>query len=133
MKKFAIFISMLAVLSLLGQNKGLAQDTMTKVYWMANVDVPIGKLGEFHAFMANELLPAQEKYGYKQVAAWQTIVGDIGVSILVAEFENMEAYNKARVAFLTSDEWKTLGKKFDDYANSITTSFLRGLPYSKLK
>jgi hypothetical protein len=133
MKKFAIFLGLLTIALLFGQNESMAQDTMTKVYWMASVDVPIGNLGEFHSFMEKELLPVQEKYGYRQVAALQTIVGDIGVVILVAEFDNMQAYNKARVAFLTSLEWKTLGKKFDTYAKSIKTSFLRGLPYSKLK
>ncbi|UCF64544.1 MAG: NIPSNAP family protein [bacterium] len=133
MKKIEIFIMIIVFVILIGSDKGIAQDTMTKIYWMASTDVPIGKLGEFHVFMEKELLPAQEKYGYRQVAVWQTIVGDIGVCIYIAEFENMEAYNKARVDFLTSPEWKTLGKKFDEYSNSITTSFLRGLPYSNLK
>jgi len=80
-----------------------------------------------------ELAPLTEKHGYKPVATWQTIVGDIEQVISVAEFENMAAYHKARRSLLGSEEWKTLSKKFDALTKSIKSRFLSATTYSKLK
>ena len=80
-----------------------------------------------------ELAPLTEKHGYKPVATWQTIVGDIEQVISVAEFENMAAYHKARRSLLGSEEWKNLSKKFGELTKNIKTRFLSATPYSKLK
>ena len=91
-------------------NDGLTQKLGDKVYWMSTT-----------------------KHGYKQVATWQTIVGDIEEVIFVAEFENMAAYHKARRSLLGSEEWKTVSKKFGGLNRNIKTRFLSATPYSKLK
>ncbi len=133
MKTITTIIGILAVMLLLNYNDGLAQQLGDKVYWMSTTEIPVGKLAEYHAFNEKELAPLTEKHGYKPVATWQTIVGDIEEVISVAEFENMAAYHKARRSLLGSEEWKTLSKKFDALTKSIKSRFLRGAPYSKLK
>jgi len=132
MKNYFFFISVILIANLFIPNDALAQDKSEKVYWMITVEVPIGKLAEYQAFVQAELRPVQEKYGYKFIGSWQTIVGDIEEIISIAEFDNMEAYNKARISFLGSEEWKTsLGKKVDSFVRRIKTRFLRATPYSR--
>jgi hypothetical protein len=134
MKKYFLFISAVLIATTVFQIDVLAQETSSKVYWMITAEVPLGKLASYHAFNQKELRPVQEKYGYNFIGSWQTIVGDIEQVISIAEFDNMEAYNKARVAFLGSEEWKTsLGSKVDSFLKSIETRFLRALSYSSIK
>ncbi len=133
MKRITTIIGILAVMLLLNFNDGLAQQLGNKVYWMLTTEVPIGKLAEFHAFNEKEVAPLMEKHGYKPVATWQTIVGEIQEVLFVAEFESMAAYHKARVSLLGSEEWKSLGKKFDALVKSSKSRFLSATPYSKLK
>ncbi|NIR48705.1 hypothetical protein GWO43_09730 [candidate division KSB1 bacterium] len=133
MKTITSIIGILAVVLLLNCENCLAQQVGDKVYWMATVEVPIGKLSEYHAMTEKEQVPLMEKHGYKFVAVWQTIVGDIEEVILVAEFENMAAYHKARRSLLGSEEWKTLSKKFDALSRSVRSRFLSATPYSKMK
>jgi len=133
MKTITRIIGILAVMLLLNYNDGLTQQLGDKVYWMSTTVIPIGKLAEYHAFNEKEVLPLTEKHGYKRVAIWQTIVGDIEEVITVAEFENMAAYHKARRSLLGSEEWKNLSKKFGELTKNIKTRFLSATPYSKLK
>ncbi len=100
---------------------------------MVTTEIPVGKLSEYHAFNEKELTPLMENHGYKPVATWQTIVGDIEEVLFVAEFESMAAYHKARVSLLGSEEWKTVSKKFDALIKSTKSRFRSAAPYSKLK
>jgi hypothetical protein len=118
MKKITTIIGILAILMLFNSNDGLAQQPGDKVYWMVTIEISLGKLAEYHAFNEKELAPLMEKHGYKPVATWQTIVGDIEEVIFVAEFENMATYHNARRSLLGSEEWKTAGKKLDALINS---------------
>jgi hypothetical protein len=124
---------MASVILLLFINSGFAQQASGKVYWMVTTEVSLNNLPAFHAFMANELAPLMEKHGYKPVAAWQTIVGDIEEVISISEFENMAAYHEARVSLLGSEAWKSASKKYGTFVNSTKTRFLGATPYSKLK
>ena len=133
MKRITLIIGILAVLLSLNYNNGLAQQLGDKVYWMLTTEVSIGKLTEYHAFNEKEVAPLMEKHGYKPVATWQTIVGDIQEVLFVAEFESMAAYHKARVSLLGSEGWKTVSKKFDALVKSSKSRFLSATPYSKLK
>ncbi len=134
MKKYFLYISAILIAITVIQNDVSAQEAPAKVYWMITVEVPVGKLAEYHAFAQAELRPVQEKYGYKFIGSWQTIVGDIEQVISIAEFENMEAYNNARRSFLGSEDWKTsVGKKVDSFVRNIKTRFLRATPYSRIK
>ena len=133
MKRITTIIGILAVMLLLNYNDGLAQQLGDKVYWMLTTEVSIGKLTEYHAFNEKEVAPLMEKHGYKPVATWQTIVGDIQEVLFVAEFESMAAYHKARVSLLGSEGWKTVSKKFDALVKSSKSRFLSATPYSKLK
>ncbi len=133
MKTITTIIAILAVMLLLNYNDGLAQQLGDKVYWMSTTEIPIGKLAEYHALNEKELAPLTKKHGYKPVATWQTIVGDIEEVISVSEFENMAAYHKARRSLLGSEEWKTVSKKFNELDRNIRTRFLSATPYSKLK
>lgn len=133
MKTLTTIIAILAILLLFNYDSGIAQDLGAKVYWMATIEVPIGRLAEYHAFNAKEMAPLMEKHGYKEIATWQTIVGEIQEVIFVAEFESMNAYHTARVSLLGSEEWKTTGKKFGELTRGIKSRFLGAAPYSKLK
>ena len=134
MKKLFLIIGVILIAITVIHNDVSAQDVPAKVYWMITVEVPVGKLAEYHSFARDELFPVQEKYGYNFIGSWQTIVGDIEEVISIAEFDNMEAYNNARRSFLGSEEWKTsVGKKVDSFVRSIKTRFLRATPYSRIK
>ncbi len=91
MKTLFSFIIIALFLFTLVQTEVIAQETPAKVYWMITVEVPVGKLAEYHSFAKEELIPVQEKYGYNFIGSWQTIVGDIEQVISISEFENMEA------------------------------------------
>ena len=114
-------------------NIGFAQQADEKVYWMVTTEVALNNISDFHAFNGKELAPLMEKHGYKSVAAWQTVVGDIEEVISISEFENMTAYQKARVSLLGSDAWKAASKKFGTMVKSTKTRFLSATPYSNLK
>jgi len=110
-----------------------AQQPDTKVYWMAIVTIPVGKIQDYHAFAAKELVPFYEKHGYRFIGGWQTIVGEIEEAISIAEFDNMDAYLKARMSLMASPEWKTIGSKTDMYAKAVRTRMLSAVPYLKTK
>ncbi len=133
MKKFILCLSVIGVLLGTMHSNLLAQQPQAKVYWMITIEIPLAKLGEYHQLAAAELAPMQEKYGYKFIGSWQTIVGNIEQVISIAEFENMEAYNKARQGFLGSEEWKAFSKKTDGMIKGVKTRFLWATPYSRIK
>lgn len=134
MKNITQTFTMILIVGLMfTSNNSIAQQLGDKVYWMATIEIPLDKLSEYHAYNMQELTPLMEKHGYKSIATWQTIVGDIEEVITVSEFENMTAYHQARKSLLGSDEWKTSSKKFGNLRRSIKTRFLSATPYSKLK
>lgn len=133
MRTLSVSLLALAILLLMTHTDSLAQQESAKVYVMVTVTVPLGKLPEYHALAEKELIPLQEKYGYRFIAGWQTIIGDIEETIRVAEFDNMDAFLKARVGFLGSPEWKALGPKFDPLSRGIQTRMMSALPYIKMK
>ena len=119
----------LVLLSANAESQQLGQ----RVYWMAVTEVSIGQLSEYHAFAEKEMNPLMENHGYRIIATWQTIVGEIEEVVMVAEFESMTAYHEARVSLLTSEEWKKVSIKFSEMTKSIKSRFLSGTPYSKIK
>jgi len=129
MKAINTFFEIVAILILLSQSNGTAQQLGDKVYWMVTIEVPVGKLESYHAFNSRELLPLMEENGYSPIAVWQTIVGNIEEVIFVAEFENMEAYQKARESLLSSIDWQTVSKKLDSFSKSINTRLLSAIPF----
>jgi hypothetical protein len=133
MKTFNITLLILVTFLFVNHSKSLAQQPGAKVYWMATVSVPIGKLPEYHVFAEKELIPVQEKYGYRFIGGWQTIIGDIEEAVVISEFDNMDAYLKARVALLTSAEWKTVGEKLDALSKGVRTRMLSAVPYINMK
>ena len=133
MKRMALFLSVLALLLLPTPQNSSAQQPRQKIFWMATIEVPMGKLPDYHAFAEKELVPVQEKYGYHFVGAWQTIVGEIEEVVMIAEFENMAAYQQARVDLLASEEWKLVSPKMTELTKGIRTRFLSATPYSKIK
>ena len=134
MKKVTNILAMILIIGLMcTKNDSMAQQLGDKVYWMSTIEIPLGKLSDFHSFNMQELAPLMEDHGYKQIVIWQTIVGDIEEVITVSEFENMTAYHKARRSLLGSAEWKKAAKKFGNLSKSIKTRFLSATPYSKLK
>ncbi len=129
MKALKTFFGIIATLILLSQSSGTAQQLGDKVYWMATIEVPVGKLESFHAFNSRELIPLMEENGYSTIAVWQTIVGSIEEVIVVAEFENMEAFQKARVSLLSSIDWQTVSKKLDSLSKTVSTRLLSTAPF----
>lgn len=129
MKKVIPILGVLAVLLLLVPTNSITQQADEKVYWMATFEVPLVNLEKFHASISQEFVPLAEKHGYHIIAGWQTIVGNIEEVILVAEFENMGAYHKARVSLLTSEEWKSFNEKYGTLSRGIKTRFMSALPY----
>ena len=133
MKMWNVTLLVLVIFLFANHPDSLAQQQSAKVYWMATVVVPIGKLPEYHAFAEKELIPTQEKYGYRFIAGWQTTIGDIEEAVVVSEFESMDAYLKARVALLASAEWKAIGPKMDALSRGIRTRIMSAVPYIKMK
>ncbi|MCH8032683.1 MAG: NIPSNAP family protein [Bacteroidetes bacterium] len=129
MKAVNTFFGIITILILLSQNNGMTQQLGDKVYWMSIIKVSVGKLESYHAFNSRELLPLMEENGYTTIAVWQTIVGNIEEVIFVSEFENMEAYHKARVSLLSSIDWQTVSKKLDSLTKSIHTRLLSTAPF----
>lgn len=129
MKELKSFFGFIAILILLGQSSGMAQQLGDKVYWMSTVEVSMSKLQSYYTFNANELIPLMEEHGYAPVASWQTIVGDIEEVIFVAEFENMEAYHKARKNLLSSIDWTNVSRKLDSLIRSVHTRLLSAAPF----
>jgi hypothetical protein len=129
MKTINTFFGIVAILIVLNQNSGIAQQLGDKVYWMSTVEVSISQLQSYYTFNAKELVPLMEENGYTPVASWQTIVGDIEEVIFVAEFENMEAYHKARKNLLNSIDWPTVSKKLDSLIKSVHTRLLSAAPF----
>jgi len=129
MKAIKTFFGIIAILILFSQSSGMAQQLGDKVYWMSTVEVSMSKLQSYYSFNAKELIPLMEEHGYVPVASWQTIVGDIEEVIFVAEFENMEAYHKARKSLLSSTDWANVSRKLDSLIKNIHTRFLSAAPF----
>jgi len=123
------FFGFITILILFSQSIGMAQQLGDKVYWMSTVEVSMSKLQSYYTFNATELIPLMEEHGYTPVASWQTIVGDIEEVIFVAEFENMEAYHKARKSLLSSIDWADVSRKLDSLINSVHTKLLSAAPF----
>ena len=133
MKKVFLFLGIIATLILLNNHPAYSQQLGEKVFWMATVEVSLGKLEAYHSFNYGEIIPLMEEHGYKPVAVWQTIIGNIEEVIFVAEFENIAAYHKARVSLLNSADWQDVSRKFDSITKSINTKLLSATSYSKLQ
>ena len=129
MKELKSFFGFITILILLSQSSGMAQQLGEKVYWMSTVEVSMSKLQSYYTFNANELIPLMEEHGYTPVASWQTIVGDIEEVIFVAEFENMEAYHKARKSLISSIDWPNISRKLDSLIKSVHTKLLSAAPF----
>ena len=129
MKGINTIFVIITILIFLSQSSGMAQQLGDKVYWMSTVEVSMSKLQSYYTFNANELIPLMEEHGYTPVASWQTIVGDIEEVIFVAEFENMEAYHKARKSLLSSIDWADVSRKLDSLIKSVHTKLLSSAPF----
>jgi hypothetical protein len=129
MKELKSFFGLITILVLCIQSSGVAQQLGEKVYWMSTVEVSMSKLQSYYTFNANELIPLMKEHGYLPVASWQTIVGDIEEVIFVAEFENMEAYHKARKSLLSSIDWTDVSRKLDSLIKSVHTKLLSAAPF----
>ena len=129
MKLLNSSLGFIAILILLSQSSGIAQQLGDKVYWMSTVEVSLSKLQSYYIFSANELVPLMEENGYTPIASWQTIVGDVEEVIFVAEFENMEAYHNARKSLLNSIDWPNVSKKLDSIIKSVHTRLLSAAPF----
>ncbi|TDJ55653.1 MAG: hypothetical protein E2O46_02375 [Ignavibacteria bacterium] len=129
MKTIKTLFGIITILILVSQGNGISQQLGDKVYLMSTTEVSLGKLEAYHAFNSRELLPLMEENGYTTIAVWQTIVGNIEEVIFVAEFDNMEAYHKARVSLLSSIDWQTVSKKLDSLTKSIYTRLLSTAPF----
>jgi hypothetical protein len=129
MKLLNSSLGFIAILILLSQSSGIAQQLGDKVYWMSTVEVSLSKLQSYYIFCANELVPLMEENGYTPIASWQTIVGDVEEVIFVAEFENMEAYHNARKSLLNSIDWPNVSKKLDSIIKSVHTRLLSAAPF----
>jgi hypothetical protein len=129
MTRLLVSLLVPVIMLLLSHMDTMAQQQSGKVYWMSTAVVPLGRLQDYHAFAQKEYVPTQEKYGWRFVAGWQTIVGDIEEVISVAEFDDMNAYLKARVSLLGSPEWKALAPKFDAFIKGARTRLMTALPY----
>ena len=129
MKLLNSSLGFIAILILIGQSSGMAQQLGDKVYWMSTVEVSLSKLESYYIFSANELIPLMEENGYTPIASWQTIVGDIEEVIFVAEFENMEAYHNARKNLVSSIDWPHVSKKLDSLIKSVHTRLLSAAPF----
>ena len=57
MKRMALFLSILTLLLLTTYQDSSAQQPSQKVYWMAIIEVPLGKLPAYHTFAEKELIP----------------------------------------------------------------------------
>ncbi len=133
MKKVMPILGVLAILLLLIPTNSITQQADEKVYWMATSEVPLANLEKYHAAVAQELVPLLEKHGYHFIAGWQTIVGNIEEVIVVAEFESMAAYHKARLSVFASEEFKTYFEKYGSLSKSTKTRFMSALPYIPVK
>lgn len=133
MKKVIFLLIITAILFTIDNNPVYSQQSGEKVFWMATVEVSLGKLEAYHSFNYSELIPLMEEHGYKPVAVWQTIIGNIEEVIFVAEFDNIAAYHKARISLLNSIEWQDVSRKFDSITKSISTKLLSATSYSKLQ
>ncbi len=131
-KTCLLFLALLTMLMLVYM-QCLAQQQGEKIYWMATSTVPLGKMQAYHAFEEKELIPAQEKAGYRFVNGWQTIVGEIEEVMVVAEFDNMDAYQKARATLMASPEWKSVAAHLEDLTRGVHTRLMSALPYIKMK
>ena len=129
MKGINTIFGIITILIFLSQSSGMAQQLGDKVYWMSTVEVSMSKLQSYYTFNANELIPLMEEHGYTPVASWQTIVGDIEEVIFVAEFENMEAYHKARKSLISSIDWPNISRKLDSLIKSVHTKLLSAAPF----
>ena len=109
----------------------IAQTNPDKIYWQQTVTVPLGKLKDFHAFAAQEGVPFLKKHGYPIIIVWQTVVGDIEEVEMIAEFESMDAYNKARQAVFSSDQWPAISARLNELTQHISTDMLVATPYVK--
>ncbi len=127
------FLAVLAIVLVLSQAGFATQQSGQKVFWMVTIEVPIADLPAFHALTAEEIAPLQARHGYKWVASWQTIVGDIEEIISVAEFESMDAYLEARQSLLGSAEWAEVSARFGAMTRSVRTRLLTATPYSPLQ
>jgi hypothetical protein len=133
MKKMHFALLALLTMLMLGYAESTAQQKNGKIYWMSTVTIPLGKMPEYHVFAERELIPAQEKAGYRYVAGWQTIVGEIEEAVVVAEFDNMDAYQNARATLMASPEWKVVSANLDGLSRGVRTRMLSALPYIKMK
>jgi hypothetical protein len=133
MNKLHFALLALLAMLMLGYTQSTAQQKSGRIYWMSISTVPLDKMQEYHAFAEKELIPAQEKAGYRYVAGWQTIVGEIEEVVLVAEFDNMDAYQNARATLMASPEWKAVSAHLDGLSRGVRTRMLSALPYVKMK
>ncbi|MER3523894.1 MAG: hypothetical protein C4326_07445 [Ignavibacteria bacterium] len=131
MKTLSLFTLVLCFVLSVSLSKATAQPKAGKIYWMSTATVPLGKMRDYHTFAEKELVPAQEKAGYRFVAGWQTIVGDIEEVIVVAEFDNMDAYQKARSALMSSPEWRSVSASLDSYTRGVRSGLMIALPFIK--
>ncbi len=127
-----VFVVLLTVLCA-GQTLSFAQQTDGKIYWMGISSVPLAYMPEFIKFSQNQLVPAQAKAGYHHIGGWQTIVGNIQEVVVIVEFDNMEAYQKARANLMASSEWKALAPDLAKLVTETHSRFMIALPNMNVK
>ena len=100
---------------------------------MVTMEVPMSQLPAYHKLSQEKIFALQARCGYKWVANWQRIVGDIEEVIGVAEFASMDDDLAARKKLLASAAWAAVAPHLDTMSRGIRTRLLRATSYRVLR
>jgi hypothetical protein len=109
-----------------------AHQPSEKVFWMTISEVPIEHLQEYHV-LAETIMPLFEDHGCQWVAHWQTVIGGVEEVVNVAEFENIDAYHRAKVSLLASPDWEYVESSLRPLVRSTEQRLLSATQYSPLQ
>ena len=103
------------------------------IYLMATVDVIPDKVGEFNAFLGQELAPFLGKFGMELTGSWINSIGVMHQVVDLWSLKSLEHFEQLMTRFFKEPEFRKLDGRLRTMVTSETTKILFPLPCSPLK
>ena len=90
-------------------------------------------MAEYAEIVGKEAVPIYAKLGMKLVASWHSYTGNMNESYTLFSYDDMAAYEKARVARTKSAEYQKLQARLNPLRISQTTTILEPNAWSPME
>lgn len=96
-------------------------------------DIVPGKVAEYDAIVAKEMVPIMAKLGVNLVGAWHSYTGNVNQIYAMYAYKDMAEFQKVRAAQDKDKDYQRVSAKLTALRTRLTRTILENAPWSPMK